>query len=82
MWRQWQKDGKCLILVTHDVELAARACGRILILEQGKITADGPTSEVLSSNTDFQPQLVRIFLGFGWLTVKEAVNGLSLMSEG
>jgi energy-coupling factor transporter ATP-binding protein EcfA2 len=75
MWNQWRKEGIGLLLVTHDVELVARACDRVLILEEGIIVGDGPTSEVLDSSTIFRPQLSRLFPGSGWLTVTDAVSG-------
>jgi energy-coupling factor transport system ATP-binding protein len=76
MWDQWRKEGIGLLLVTHDVELVARACDRVLILEQGAIIADGPTADVLDSSTIFRPQLSRLFPGLGWLTVNDAVDGI------
>jgi energy-coupling factor transport system ATP-binding protein len=76
LWRSWQDHGLGLLLVTHDVELAARACDRVLILEDGIIAADGPTNEVLGADPVFKPQLARLFPGFGWLTVQEALEGI------
>jgi energy-coupling factor transporter ATP-binding protein EcfA2 len=76
IWDQWRSEGIGFLLVTHDVELVARACDRVLILEQGVIIADGPTAEVLDSSTIFRPQLSRLFPGFGWLTVNDAVDGI------
>ncbi|GAA2974223.1 energy-coupling factor ABC transporter ATP-binding protein [Actinokineospora diospyrosa] len=37
-----------VILITHDLELAATAT-RVIVLDQGTITADGPPTESLSS---------------------------------
>ncbi len=76
MWDQWRKEGVGFLLVTHDVELVARACDRVLILDQGVIVADGPTAKVLDSSTIFRPQLSRLFPGSGWLTVNDAVDGI------
>lgn len=76
MWDQWRKEGIGFLLVTHDVELIARACDRVLILERGIIIADGPTADVLDSSTIFRPQLSRLFPGLGWLTVHDAVDGI------
>ncbi len=38
---------KTVILVTHDVNLAAQFCSRILILHNGRIAANGAPAEVL-----------------------------------
>lgn len=76
IWNNWRKEGIGFLLVTHDVELVARACERVMILDQGIIVADGPTTEVLGSSPIFRPQLARLFPGYGWLTVNDAVDGI------
>jgi cobalt ECF transporter T component CbiQ len=40
--------GYTLIIVTHNIDLAAMIAKRILILTDGKITADGTTREILT----------------------------------
>lgn len=37
------------LIATHDMDLAAELCDRVLILDAGRICADGPASEVLSN---------------------------------
>jgi energy-coupling factor transporter ATP-binding protein EcfA2 len=37
------------IIATHDLELVVRLCGRTLVLDEGRIVADGPTTELLSN---------------------------------
>lgn len=44
--------GRTILLVVHDLALAARFCSRLLLLGQGKLLADGSTREVL------QPKLL------------------------
>lgn len=41
--------GKTVILITHDMELAAEYAERVVVMKQGKIFLDGPTAEVFSS---------------------------------
>lgn len=36
------------IIATHDMELACQLCSRALILDQGRIFADGPAREILT----------------------------------
>jgi energy-coupling factor transport system ATP-binding protein len=38
--------GTTVLFITHDMELAARCAERIVVLDDGKITADGPPAEV------------------------------------
>lgn len=37
-----------VLAVLHDVNMAARYCGRILLLKQGKVAADGSPAEVVT----------------------------------
>jgi iron complex transport system ATP-binding protein len=45
-----------VLVVLHDVNLAARWCDRLLLLAEGKIVADGAPSEVLT-----EPLLARVY---------------------
>ncbi|MBL7062621.1 MAG: ATP-binding cassette domain-containing protein [Anaerolineae bacterium] len=75
--REWQAEGAGVLLVTHDVELAAQAAGRVVMLGQGAVIADGPP-EVLAASPLFAPQVARLFPGAGWLTVEDALAGLGI----
>jgi energy-coupling factor transporter ATP-binding protein EcfA2 len=75
--REWQGEGAGVLLVTHDVELAAQAADRVVLLGQGGVIADGPPAEVLAGSPLFAPQVSRLFPGTGWLTVEDALTGLN-----
>ena len=74
--RGWRAEGMAILLVTHDVELAALAADRVVLLENGQVTANGSPSQVLANSPQFAPQIARLFPGTGWLTVDEALAGL------
>jgi energy-coupling factor transport system ATP-binding protein len=74
--REWQAEGTGVLLVTHDVELAALAADRVAVLSQGVLLADAPAHEVLANSPLFAPQVARLFPGRGWLTVEDALAGL------
>ena len=40
--------GTCVLLATHDTELASRVATRVVLLGEGEIVADGPPHEVLA----------------------------------
>jgi energy-coupling factor transport system ATP-binding protein len=76
IWRNWLDQGMGLILVTHDVELAALIADRVIILSQGEVIASGPTGQVLSGSPLFAPQIARLFPDRQWLTAEQALSGL------
>ena len=41
------EEGKTIIIVTHDINLAAQFCKRLILLDKGKLVADGPPGQVL-----------------------------------
>lgn len=40
-------NNRCALLVTHDINLAAQFCDRLLLMHKGKILADGKPQDVL-----------------------------------
>ncbi|EHN11459.1 ABC transporter related protein [Patulibacter medicamentivorans] len=40
--------GSTLVLVSHDLALIERTCARTVLLDSGRVAADGPTAQVLS----------------------------------
>lgn len=47
--RELNRLGKTVILITHDMELAAEYVERVIIMKQGEILLDGPAADVFSS---------------------------------
>lgn len=39
------------IIAAHDLELIVEVCARVIVLDCGKVVADGPTSEILNDET-------------------------------
>jgi energy-coupling factor transport system ATP-binding protein len=72
--RQWRGDGMAIVLVTHDVELAAALADRVVLMSQGEIIADGAPSEVLGASPLFAPQVARLFPDMGWLTAEDVLT--------
>lgn len=72
--KQWRAGGMAIVLVTHDVELAAALADRVVLMSQGEIIADGRPSEVLGSSPLFAPQVARLFPNMGWLTTEDVLG--------
>jgi energy-coupling factor transport system ATP-binding protein len=75
--REWQAEGVGVLLVTHDVELAAQAADQVVLLSQGEVIADGSAADILAASRLFAPQVTQLFPGTGWLTVDDALAGLN-----
>jgi iron complex transport system ATP-binding protein len=43
--------GITVVMVLHDLNQAARYCGRVVVLRQGSVYADGPAADVLTART-------------------------------
>ena len=46
--RAYANDGRMIVAVLHDLSLAARYCDRLVLLDNGKVKADGAPAEVLT----------------------------------
>ncbi|MCX3288500.1 ATP-binding cassette domain-containing protein [Streptomyces sp. NEAU-H22] len=64
-------EGHAIVLATHDVELAAELAGRVVLLAEGEVIADGPTADVVVSSPSFAPQVTKILAPQSWLTVPQ-----------
>jgi ABC-type cobalamin/Fe3+-siderophores transport system ATPase subunit len=54
--RELAREGRALLAVLHDLNLAAEYCDRVALLAGGRIAAAGPTAEVLT-----YPHLTRVY---------------------
>jgi ABC-2 type transport system ATP-binding protein len=43
--RQFQDEGKTIVLVSHSLEQVAELCNRVVVLVHGQVTYDGPPAE-------------------------------------
>jgi energy-coupling factor transport system ATP-binding protein len=72
--QKWRDEGMAILMATHDVELAAQAADRVVMLENGMVIAEGTPQEVLSGSPTFKPQMAKIYPGRGWLTVGDVIG--------
>jgi energy-coupling factor transporter ATP-binding protein EcfA2 len=73
-------DGHCVVLATHDVELAAEVATRVVVLADGDVVADGPATEVVVGSPMFAPQVSKVLSPQPWLTVSEVAAALVVAS--
>ena len=72
--RRLGDDGTCVVISTHDVEFAAAATERTIIMADAEIVADGPTRTVLTSSPAFSPQMAKVFHPHPLLSPAEVVR--------
>jgi energy-coupling factor transport system ATP-binding protein len=76
--RELAADGHAVVVATHDVELVAELAERVVIVAEGEIVADGPSTEVLVSSPAFAPQVSKILAPDRWLTVADVESALEV----
>ena len=75
--RDWASRGAGIVIVTHDVELIAQVGHRIVALDHGQVIADGAPADVMHQHASLSTQISQLFPSLRWLTVDQAVNGLT-----
>ena len=72
--RRWREEGMAIVVVTHDVELAAEIADRVVLMSQGEVIAQGDPAQVLGASPLFAPQVAKLYPNSGWLTVEDALH--------
>jgi energy-coupling factor transport system ATP-binding protein len=82
--RDYHAGGGTVILISHDMELVAQEpVGRVILMGEGRIVADGSRREILARSLHFSPQINRLVQPFESLgvpgeilTLEEMICGL------
>jgi energy-coupling factor transport system ATP-binding protein len=70
--------GHAVVVATHDVEFATRACDRVVVMAEGDIVTDGLASAVLTASPTFAPQIAKILAPLPYLTEAQVAAGLEM----
>jgi ATPase components of various ABC-type transport systems, contain duplicated ATPase len=68
--------GVAVLISTHDVEFAAAASSRTILMSDGELIADGSTAELLTSSPAYAPQMAKVFAPTPILTPDDVARGL------
>ena len=71
--RELRRQGRTILLATHDVELVARSADRVLLLGEGQVVVDGPTRQVMTGSLVFASQINKLYRDPRYLIVEDAV---------
>ena len=70
-------EGRAVVVSTHDVEFVAATADRVVVLAEGEIVADGPTTDVIVASPAFAPQVAKILAPLPYLTVAQVEAALA-----
>ena len=74
--RDLAREGRAVLVATHDVEFVATAADDVVVLAEGEVVSSGPVRRVVAESPAFAPQVTKI-LGPRWLHVDEVVEALA-----
>lgn len=70
-----RRQGRAILLATHDVELVARSADRVVLLGEGQVVVDGPTRQVMTGSLVFASQINKLYRDPRYLVVEDALGG-------
>jgi energy-coupling factor transport system ATP-binding protein len=71
--RDLRRQGRAVLLATHDVELVAHCADRVVLLGEGQVVVDGPTRQVMTGSLVFASQVNKLYRDPRYLVVEDAV---------
>ncbi|MDQ1301539.1 MAG: energy-coupling factor transport system ATP-binding protein [Chloroflexota bacterium] len=71
-----KREGRTIIMATHDVELAAACADRVVLMAEGQIVVDGPARQVMSDSQVFSSQINKLFRDPRFLVVEDVLQVL------
>jgi energy-coupling factor transport system ATP-binding protein len=72
-----KREGRTIIMATHDVELAAACADRVVLMAEGQIVVDGPARQVMSDSQVFSSQINKLFRDPRYLVVEDVLRALA-----
>lgn len=69
-------EGHSIVVATHDVELVATTCHRVVVMAEGEVVSDGPTRDVLPGSALLATQVAKVCNPVPLLTVEEFLDAL------
>lgn len=67
-------EGRAVLIATHDVEMVAQTCERVVVMAEGEVVSDGPAREILAGSALLATQVAKVANPTPVLTVEEFVD--------
>lgn len=67
-------EGRAVLIATHDVEMVAQTCQRVVVVAEGEVVSDGPTRSILADSALLATQVAKVSRPTPLLTVEEFVH--------
>jgi energy-coupling factor transport system ATP-binding protein len=71
-----KREGRTIIMATHDVELAAACADRVVLMAEGQVVVDGPARQVMSDSQVFSSQINKLFRDPRFLVAEDVLAAL------
>ncbi len=73
---EMKREGRTILMATHDVELAAACADRVVLMAEGQVVVDGPARQVMSDSQVFSSQINKLFRNPRFLVVEDVLAAL------
>jgi len=80
--QELKREGRTIVMATHDVELAAACADRVVLMAEGQIVVDGPARQVMSDSQVFASQINKLFRDPRFLVVDDVVRTMAGIMKG
>lgn len=67
-------EGRAVMIATHDVEMVAQSCSRVVVMAEGEVVSDGPTRDILAGSALLATQVAKVANPIPILTVQEYLD--------
>ncbi|MHA6511399.1 ABC transporter ATP-binding protein [Tessaracoccus sp. Z1128] len=68
------EEGRAVLIATHDVEMVAQTCTRVVVMAEGEVVSDGSTRDVLAGSALLATQVAKVANPTPVLTVQEYLD--------
>jgi ABC-type polysaccharide/polyol phosphate transport system ATPase subunit len=80
--REFQRDGRTIVLVSHDLHLVEQLCSHVTLLQQGRVVASGAAADVIARYHELDIGRGAPGTGQRWGTGAVEITGVDVLSGG